>query len=64
MPTYTTNLNLKKPNGDEYYNIEDFNENADIIDAAISDVYTKIQTDTAIAEAINSAITDAINTIY
>ena len=64
MPTYTTNLNLKKPNGDEYYNIEDFNENADIIDAAISDVYTKIQTDTAIAEAINSAITDAINTSY
>lgn len=64
MPTYTTNLNLKKPNGDEYYNIEDFNENADLIDAAISDVYTKTQTDTAIAEAINSAITDAINTSY
>ena len=39
MPTYTTNLNLKKPNGDEFYNIEDFNGNADLIDSAISKLY-------------------------
>lgn len=31
MPTYTTNLNLKKPNGDEFYNIADFNENAGLL---------------------------------
>lgn len=39
MPTYTTNLNLKKPNGDEFYNIADFNENADLIDAEVSKLY-------------------------
>lgn len=44
MPTYTTNLNLKKPNGDEFYNIADFNRNADLIDAAVSNVYTKTET--------------------
>lgn len=30
---YTTNLNLKKPEGTDFYNVDDFNDNADQIDA-------------------------------
>lgn len=33
MATYTTRLNLKKPDPSDFYNIEDFNGNADKIDA-------------------------------
>lgn len=32
MATYTTNLNLIKPEATDFYNVEDFNNNADIID--------------------------------
>lgn len=32
MANYTKNLNLKKPLQTEFYNVDDFNENADIID--------------------------------
>lgn len=35
MPTYTTNYNLKKPASDEFYNIQDFNDNADLIDVEL-----------------------------
>ena len=35
MPTFTEHLNLKKPLPDEYYNVEDMNENSNIIDHAI-----------------------------
>ena len=31
----TTNFNLKKPEGTDFYNVEDFNDNADIIDAEL-----------------------------
>ena len=34
--TETTNLRLKKPDSTDFYNVEDFNDNADIIDAAMS----------------------------
>lgn len=30
--TYTTNLNLKKPAGTDFYNVQDFNDNADLLD--------------------------------
>lgn len=33
----TTNYGLKKPAGSDYYNIEDFNGNADILDATLHD---------------------------
>lgn len=33
MATYTQNINLKKPDPSDFYNIEDFNENSDKIDA-------------------------------
>lgn len=32
MAEYTTNFNLKKPAQDDFYNVDDFNENMDIID--------------------------------
>ena len=32
---YTPNYELKKPEQDDFYNVEDFNENADIIDQAL-----------------------------
>jgi hypothetical protein len=35
MSSYTPNHDLKKPDQDEFYNVDDFNENADKIDAAI-----------------------------
>lgn len=35
MATYTTNYNLKKPAPEDFYDIADFNGNADIIDAVM-----------------------------
>lgn len=37
MADYTQNYNLKKPAQNDFYNIDDFNDNADIIDEALSD---------------------------
>ena len=37
MATYTNNYNLKKPAETDFYDIEDFNGNADIIDSALDD---------------------------
>ena len=39
MPNYTNKLNLKKPLQSEYYNIEDFNNNFDILDRDILPEY-------------------------
>ncbi len=33
--TYTTNYNLVKPGQDDFYNVDDFNDNADKMDAAL-----------------------------
>lgn len=38
MATETTNYKLKKPAPDDFYNIEDFNGNFDIIDKAVSEI--------------------------
>lgn len=34
--TTTTNLNLKKPDADDFYNVEDMNDNSDILDTEVS----------------------------
>jgi len=34
---YTKNFGLKKPNQEDFYNVDDFNYNADIIDAQLAD---------------------------
>ena len=36
MATYTANYNFKKPDADDFYDIADFNSNADLIDEAIT----------------------------
>lgn len=36
MATNTTNYNLKKPAQSDFYNVEDFNGNMDIIDEALN----------------------------
>ena len=47
--TETVNLKLKKPSGEDFYNIDDFNCNADILDAAIVELSDKM---TAADEAL------------
>ena len=42
---YTTNLNLKKPDVNEYYNIEQENENKDLIDSAIGELNKNLKTE-------------------
>ena len=36
MSTTTTNLGLKKPAANDFYNVQDFNDNADLIDEAVA----------------------------
>lgn len=38
MATYTTNYNLKKPATGDFYDIADFNNNADAVDSAMKDI--------------------------
>ncbi len=43
MPNYTENYNLKKPLPNENYNVEDFNDNADIIDQKIKEIENSVE---------------------
>ena len=56
MTTYTDNLNLTKPDGQEQYNIETFNDNFDKIDAVV-DLVPKLYTN--IGSNIDGSITQA-----
>lgn len=38
MATFTQNYNLKKPDQQDFYNVEDFNNNADIIDEQLKEM--------------------------
>ena len=40
--TQTDNLHLKKPGADDFYNVDDFNDNCDAIDAAVGELETAI----------------------
>lgn len=66
MPNYTTNLNLKKPLATENFNIDDFNSNADLIDAAVAAKETpagaQAKVDAAITALLNGA-PGALNTL-
>lgn len=42
MASYTPNYNLKKPSQDDFFDVDDFNENADKIDTALNE---KLNTD-------------------
>ena len=41
MATYTSNYNLKKPEQNDFYNVEDFNGNMDIVDSKLKEVSQK-----------------------
>lgn len=38
MADYTENYNLKKPDRTDFYSVQDFNDNADIIDTALKSI--------------------------
>jgi len=40
MATFTENYNLIKPDGEDYYDVADFNENMDTLDAVVASVET------------------------
>ncbi|MEE3415905.1 MAG: hypothetical protein VZR53_11115 [Prevotella sp.] len=61
MPNQTTNYNLTKPLETERYDVQVFNNNADIIDAQMKSNFEVL--DTKITE-LKNAITDVINTAY
>ncbi len=67
MATETTNYGLKKPDPSDFYNIADFNGNADIIDAelkSINDQYTdlssEVETNTV---KVDAALTMGVRTL-
>lgn len=61
MPNTTTNYNLTKPLETERYDVQVFNNNADIIDAQMKSNFEVL--DTKITE-LEEAITNVINTAY
>lgn len=58
---YTEDLKLKKPEPDDYYNIDDFNENADTVDAAIFKTTKDIANINANIKTINETHLQQIN---
>lgn len=48
MATQTTNLNLKKPDSTDYYNVQDFNDNMDLIDAGVFSASNMVDTTTGV----------------
>ena len=42
--TETGNLHLKKPSQEDFYNVDDFNLNSDLLDAKIGDMATQLAT--------------------
>ena len=59
---YTGNYNLKKPEGSDVVNIEDFNDNADIIDQALKahdDALATKETPQGAQEKANAALNSA-----
>lgn len=60
MASYTPNYRLKKPslNSNEYYRLNDMNDNWDIIDTQLKTIQDSIDT------KINNAITNTLNSSY
>ena len=55
--TETTNFNLKKPDLDDFYNVGDFNDNADTIDTEIKKAQTY---DTSMSETSTNAVQNKV----
>ena len=60
MSDYTKNYNLKKPYPDDFFDINDFNSNADIIDASLNNLNNSINN---LDEKIDSVSDDIANNI-
>ena len=52
----SANLQLKLPDGDDFFNIEDFNENSKIIDRTLTEFNTKIVESTVNSEEIKEEL--------
>ena len=65
MSTFTENYDLIKPDNEDYYDIQDFNENMDAIDAQLAQAEQKvaaIQASIATAEETLAAINKKLGT--
>lgn len=61
MATYTTNYNLKKPDETENYNVADFNDNADTVDAKLKELENKsAETDSALSDASTNPVQNKV----
>lgn len=63
MAKYTENFNLIKPEDDEYYDVADFNENMDIIDAELGAVTAQANS-AEIADKIGQPADTVLNTVF
>ena len=52
----SANLQLKLPDGDDFFNIEDFNENSEIIDRKLTEFNTKIAESAVNSEEIKEEL--------
>lgn len=57
---YTGNYNLKKPEGNDAVNIEDFNDNADIIDAELKKIDNKAESIEVPVTKVNDKVGDVV----
>lgn len=67
MADFTENYNLKKPADTDFYNVQDFNNNADIIDSALAgkldvDSTDNLAKETSVQEVITKVNTNAKET--
>ena len=54
---YTEHYEMKKPETSDFYDVEDFNENADIVDSKLKELETaKDNMDQAMAELKNMSV--------
>ena len=59
---YTPNYGLKKPEQDDFYNVEDFNENANIIDEKLKEIEDEIENIDAPVTSVNEKTGDVVLT--
>ena len=55
---YTQNYNLKKPGQEDFYNVDDFNSNADIIDQKLKEIEDEIENIEAPVTSVNGKTGD------
>lgn len=59
---YTPNYGLKKPEQDDFYNVDDFNENADIIDEKLKEIEDGIKNIEVPVTSVNGKTGDVVLT--